>query len=221
MDVVELAGDDHVAVALVGVRLGRRDEPRAHVAEVAAQRPRRPQRPAIGLAAGDDDDPVEHRAHGTHEGERIREAGLAARATGQEHESVDARLDGALGVVHVRDVRPHLDAGVLESGQHVRRRADARDDGRRAVAHDGLDVRREADVGGVHDEVRHIRGDGFPGIPRLIQLSLDPHEPALQLAVAARVGGRERAEDAGAAGGHHELRAGHDQHRGGHDRHAQ
>ncbi len=205
VDVVQLAVDDHVLVGRGGVGLGGGDEPGAHVAQVAAQRLRGPQRPAVGLAAGHRDHAAEHGADGPHERERAGVAGLAARARREQDQPVRPGLDGPLRVPDAGHVRPHLNPGVVQRRDHRGRRPDAGDDRGRRVRHDRGEIGLQPHVGLVHDEIRDVRSGPQAGRGRLGQRRLDLLQPSLQLALAARVRGGEAAQDAGPAGGDHEV----------------
>ena len=158
--VVELAGHEH---RLVGGRrhaLRRRDEPGAHVREVAAEDLRRVQRPPVRHATGEDDGAVEPAPHGAHEREPVGPPRLPAGTGGEQHEPIRAGLDGTPGMVHRGDVGEHEAARLVQRGDDRRRRADARDDDLGAVGADALDVGGRGGV--AHDDVRAVRRVGGP-----------------------------------------------------------
>jgi hypothetical protein len=191
-----------------------RDEARAHIGKVAAERDRRVQRAAVADAAGQHDRPGKELAHRARKRERIEPAGLPTGARGQQHEAVGAGGERALGVPDRGDVGEDERARLMQRADDAGRRADAGDDDLGRVGeHDG-DILGETRVRGVHDEVRAESGGSGPGrVLMLAQTPADGREPMRKLLGRAAIGGRKGAEDAMRAGGDDEIDAGDAEHR--------
>src|SRR5215210_3036468 len=79
-NIVGAARNQHLLVPHIGHALFGCDELGAHIGEVAAERLRGAQRPAVADASGQHDRAIEETSHRTDEHERIEPAGLAASA---------------------------------------------------------------------------------------------------------------------------------------------
>ena len=213
-NVVGAAGDQQRLVPGIRHALARSDEFRAHIGEVAAERLRGTQRVAVGDAARQHQRPVEKRPHRAHEHEGIEPAGLAARAGRQQHESVRARGNGALGMADRGDVGKHQRTGIMQRPDHRRRRSDRGDHHFGPVPQQYLQILRQPRIGAMHDQVGADRRGPFAAcLGMLLQSALDLAEPLVELLWTTAIHRRERPDHPVAACSYHEFDTRHEKHR--------
>ncbi len=185
----------------------RRDETRAHVAEVETQDLRRRDGPTVGDTPGHHHRSVMDRADTACECEGIGPAGLSARTARQQDQAVRPCGDGLLRMPHGGHIGPDLPAIVTDTVDDRCRAAHAGDDDLRPVAADDLQIIGESAVGAVNNQVRHHRSS------RRTRGSHHLRHPVIQLFHGPAIGRRKRSHDAGLNRRNHKLRPGNKEHR--------
>jgi hypothetical protein len=120
---------------------------------------------------------------------------VAARASADENESVDAGFERLFGMPDVDHIVQHDAAVRVNVRDHVVRRAQARDRDRHLVPDAGLEIVLEPVVRLVHDLIDRVRR----GIRISGERRLDLAEPLVERFLRPCVQRRERADDAGLA----------------------
>ena len=161
------AVDQRLLVRVAGVRFLGGDEARAHVCEVRAHCLRGENRRAVGDRTRQDHRAVVELAHLREQRERRERAGVSACTCAHEDQPVDARLQRALGMLHVGHVVIHEPAVRMRRLHDLVRRAQAGDLDRHAILLAQRDVAREPVVRCVHDLVDGERCDPALGCCRL------------------------------------------------------
>ena len=140
---------------------------------------------------------------------------MAARAVGDQDQSVHARLGRLSRMSDVGDVVKDLTAIAMDGVHHVAHRAQGGDDQRHLLLDRHRQVGHQPGIGRV-DDVIDAEGGGL-GFQAAANL-MNPFPIAL---CRALVQGREGADDAGVARLDHQVRAGHEEHRRRNDRQGQ
>ncbi len=200
-DVLGLAVDQRLLVVGAGVRFLGRDEARAHVCEVRAHRLRGENRRAVRDRARQDDGPVVKLAHFREQRERRERARMSTGAGTHENQPIDARLQRALRMLHVRHVVINEPAVRMRRLHDLVRRAQARDLDRHAVLLAQRDVARDPVVRRMHDLIDRERCDLALRMLALVRRELlsDLHQPLFEHRRRARIQRRKRSDHAGLA----------------------
>jgi hypothetical protein len=120
-DVGRAAVDDHLLVGVGGHGFGRVDEAGAHIGEIGAQHQGGRHVLTRRKRAGQDDGPVEEAANLVDQGEGVDDARMAARAVGDQDQTIDAGLGRFSRMTDVGDVVEDHDR--RSRGPHRPRRA--------------------------------------------------------------------------------------------------
>ena len=210
-----LAGgiDDALLVGFSGVTFLAGGEARAEIGEVGAHRLRCQHRGAVRDRAREQDAAIVELAHFRYQGERRQRAGMPARAVADQDQPVDARLQGALGMLHVGDVMEHQAAVAVGRRHDIIGRAQRGDLNRHLVFLAEVDVVLQPVVGAVHDLVdgkgRHLLV-GILGL-MLGEFRRNALQPLFEHFLGPRVQRREGADDACLALFDHQVGIGHDE----------
>ncbi len=208
---------DHLLVVFAGGAFGGGDEARAQVGEVGAEQLRGKNFVAVVEAAGEQQGLVEELPNLGDEGERAPGPCMAASAGGHRDQPVDAGFGGLLGVAAGGHVMEHQPAIAVHGVDHVLHRAEAGDHDGHLFLDADRQIRLQARVGWVDDQVD---GEGR----RLLQLRkarFDLLQPGAKAVAVTLVERGEAADDSIAAAGEHQRRVGNQEHRRGHQRQAQ
>ena len=123
---------------------------------------------------------------------------------------------GFARVTHVDDVVEHEPAVALHRADQFLHGAERGDDQRHLVLDGNLEIRLQARIALVHNKIHAVRRRCAAGFALdAVEPLADFHEPCLVVRAGAAVERRERADDAGTAGLHHEVGVGDEKHRGG------
>ena len=202
-------------VGFVSVGFLRRDEARAHIGEVGAQRQRGGDCEAVADCARQQDRAVEPLLDLAYQRERRERSCMSSSAGADQDQAVDALLGGLARVLDVDDVVEHEAAVGVRGLDDLGGRPQRGDDDGRPVLHTGLHVLHQPVVGGVADLVDGVGRDLLAGIARLVfaEFVLDAAQPLVELFDRTGIERRKRADDTGLALGDHQLRAGDDEER--------
>ena len=139
---------------------------------------------------------------------------MSAGAGGNEDKAIRPgrhRFPCEMYRVHVRE---HLAAPTMNAAGNRARAAEGRNDERRPVAFEHVHLSAKPAICGMRHHVRRPGCDNSPLRFGGSQRRTDVGQPIVQHVRAARIGGREAADDTAQAGRDDQFLAGHQKHRG-------
>ena len=196
--------------------LARRDEARAEIGKVRAEHARRRDVAPGRHHAGEQDRLGKELADFRDQRERAEQAGMSARARAHRDQAIDAGFRRLARVAHVDHVVEYQPAIALHGADQLLHGAERRDDQRHLVLDRDFEIGLQARIALVHDQVHAERRRCAAGVALdAVEALADFDEPGLIGLAGPVVERREGADDAGAAGFHHEVRVGDEEHRRG------